>query len=92
MDIDNREALVVTCEIKRRAVETLDRDGVLGVMRERLAEDHGVRLREAVLLREGATPRTTSGKVQRSECRRLFEAGALATISGESDDRPSNGD
>jgi acyl-CoA synthetase (AMP-forming)/AMP-acid ligase II len=80
VDVGDREALIMTCEIRRRAVAGLDRAAVQGAMRERLSADHGVRLSEAVFLQEGSTPRTTSGKVRRSECRRLYEGGALRTV------------
>jgi len=82
VDIEEREALVMTCEIKRSATADLDREALMGAMRERIFVDHGVKLSEVVLLREGSTPKTTSGKMRRSECRYLFENGGLLRLEG----------
>ncbi|PVC80838.1 fatty acyl-AMP ligase [Streptomyces sp. CS014] len=54
------------------------RDVVLAVRRE-VAEEHQVGLSDVVLLNPGRLPRTTSGKVQRGETRRLYLSGELDT-------------
>jgi long chain fatty acid CoA FadD26 len=42
------------------------------------AQEHRMRLFDLVLLRAGMLPRTTSGKVRRAECRKLYLSGDLA--------------
>ncbi|MCX5395501.1 fatty acyl-AMP ligase [Streptomyces sp. NBC_00102] len=61
------------------------REVVLAVRRE-VAEEHQVGLGDVVLLTPGRLPRTTSGKVQRRETRRLYLSGGLDAWlwSGES--------
>ena len=45
-----------------------------------VALQHGVRLFDLVLLRPGGIPKTTSGKVRRELCRRLYAQGVLANL------------
>lgn len=47
-------------------------------IREAVARDHGVRLTHVVLVEPGRVPRTSSGKISRSSCARLYAAGALS--------------
>jgi acyl-CoA synthetase (AMP-forming)/AMP-acid ligase II len=54
----------------RRAVRALDQ--VAMRVRQTLAEEHGVQARIVVLLRPGAMPKTSSGKVQRFACKAAF--------------------
>jgi amino acid adenylation domain-containing protein len=48
-------------------------------LRLAIAEAHEVELLDVVLLRGGVLPRTSSGKLQRREARRMYLAGELAT-------------
>lgn len=70
--------LVVVFELKR---EWLRRDPqwneVIGSMRARVSSAYGLPLSEVVLIKPGTLPRTSSGKVRRSQCRQDYLAGAL---------------
>jgi acyl-CoA synthetase (AMP-forming)/AMP-acid ligase II len=46
-------------------------------IRGSLAAEHGVRVDEIALLKVGSLSFTTSGKLQRSECRSRYLSGAL---------------
>jgi FkbH-like protein len=52
--------------------ETVDTEAIFAAMRAAIAEDHGVMLHAAILVRRGAIQRTTSGKIQRAQCRNLY--------------------
>jgi amino acid adenylation domain-containing protein len=52
-------------------------------IREAVAADHGVRLREVVLVRPGGVPRTSSGKIRRRECKDRWLAGLLPRAGGK---------
>jgi acyl-CoA synthetase (AMP-forming)/AMP-acid ligase II len=72
--------LVLVHELTRQAVRTTpesQRD-----IGDRIRTDvnvrHGIVLDEVVLIKPGELPRTTSGKVRRSTCRALYEAGTFA--------------
>jgi len=47
----------------------------------RIAEEHGLALREIVLIRPSTLPRTANGKVQRARCREAYLAGTLAVLA-----------
>jgi fatty-acyl-CoA synthase len=59
----------------RRAAESA-RD-LAALIRSSVLRELGTRLAPVLMVRVGAIPRTTSGKVQRARCRSQYEAGAL---------------
>ncbi|MFN3431447.1 MAG: fatty acyl-AMP ligase [Candidatus Sericytochromatia bacterium] len=78
VDHGDRESLVVVAEVKASALETLDVEAVgRDVMRRVLAE-HEIPVDEVVLLHQGQIPKTTSGKVQRAECRQAWLDGTFS--------------
>jgi len=70
-----RAALVV--EIERTARRT-DAQEIVDAVRRAIADEHQVLAGTVALVRPGAIPRTTSGKVQRRLCRARLLAGELA--------------
>ncbi|MEU3914324.1 fatty acyl-AMP ligase [Streptomyces sp. NPDC029721] len=77
-----REALVVTHEVHGRPAEerlSLLADGI----RRTVEQEFGVALGGLTLVRRGGVRRTTSGKIQRVEMRRLFLDGALDAMYAE---------
>jgi acyl-CoA synthetase (AMP-forming)/AMP-acid ligase II len=73
---DGTAAVVVAVELPRRADEVLRRD-IAASVRERVAGVHGVAVSDVVTVTRWHLPRTTSGKIRRSECRRRYTAGTL---------------
>jgi amino acid adenylation domain-containing protein len=72
------ERLVIILEVERRR-----RDGfeeVAEAIRRAVAEEHEVQVWEVVLIRAGSLPKTSSGKVQRGLCRRLYLAEELPVV------------
>ncbi len=67
---EGEEALVLVAEVERRA--DLEPAEVFQAMRRVLSEELEVRLDDAVLIRAGTLPRTTSGKVRRRGCRDAY--------------------
>jgi len=84
VEVEGEERLVVAQELRPRArpealaPETIDR--LAAAVRRAVAEEHEAQVHEVVLLAPGTLPKTSSGKVQRRECRRLYLAGALAAV------------
>lgn len=66
------EMLVVVQEIERTARHGIDAAEIKGLIREGVADQHELFARHIVLIKPGALPKTTSGKIQRSLARRLF--------------------
>lgn len=61
-------------------------------VRAAVAAECGVHVQTVVLLLGGRLPRTTSGKLQRAECARLFATGSLGTAITDVDTAPPVGD
>jgi len=55
----------------------VDRTEVERAVRKAVSDGHQVSIADLVLLKPGAIPRTTSGKVQRKASRRVFLEGGL---------------
>ncbi|GGS81893.1 non-ribosomal peptide synthetase [Streptomyces cinerochromogenes] len=55
--------------------------GITAAVRQSVADGHGVSVDEVVLVRLGAIPRTSSGKIRRAECRTRWLAGHLPPIA-----------
>jgi amino acid adenylation domain-containing protein len=76
LDGDGEERVAIACEVDR--IQATDVEIAIESIRRAIAEEHEVQVAVVILLRKGGCPKTTSGKVQRSLCRRLFLDGALA--------------
>ncbi|HLH98948.1 MAG TPA: fatty acyl-AMP ligase [Xanthobacteraceae bacterium] len=82
IEVDDEEQVVAVYEVLNDAAGIADAHAMTERALDAVALDHGVRLFDLVLIRAGTLPRTTSGKVQREQCRKLYVAGTLATIAG----------
>ena len=80
---DGEERLVILKEIDRQSRQ-LDVAELKREIRRALAERHQLQAYDIVLLRNGSLPKTTSGKIQRHECRQRYLAGQLTPWSGKS--------
>ena len=70
-----RETLVVVAEIKAD-----DRKAVRRLVADRVKQVVGVPARDIVLVSPGTLPKTSSGKLQRSLCRRRYEDGDFTVL------------
>ena len=77
VDIDGEERLIVAQEIEREA-RGADLPDLTGRIRQAVAEGHEVQVYDVVILRAGALPRTSSGKIRRQACRRAYTDGTLS--------------
>jgi 1-acyl-sn-glycerol-3-phosphate acyltransferase len=74
------EQIVVVAETRER--DPLAREMLTGMVTEAITARVGVPPDRVVLAPPGAVPKTSSGKIQRSECRRLWQAGELERARG----------
>jgi acyl-CoA synthetase (AMP-forming)/AMP-acid ligase II len=74
------EKLVVAQEVERTQRHQVALDDIEGSIREAVVTEHECAPDQIVLLRPGAIPKTTSGKIQRSLTRQLWLAGALDVL------------
>jgi acyl-CoA synthetase (AMP-forming)/AMP-acid ligase II len=79
-DESGEETLVIVQEVERTARHTIDAEEIKGRIREAIADSHELSARHIVLIRPGALPKTTSGKIQRKQARKLWLDGGLEEI------------
>jgi acyl-CoA synthetase (AMP-forming)/AMP-acid ligase II len=85
VDARGEEKLVVVQEVERTQRNKIAIDEVEGRIREAVGNEHDVAVYRIALIRPGSLPKTTSGKVQRSLARQLWQDGALELISPAAD-------
>jgi acyl-CoA synthetase (AMP-forming)/AMP-acid ligase II len=81
IDVEGKEQLVITQEVKRSYLRTLDSKEVFLNIRQVVAESHGLQTHHILLLKTGSIPKTSSGKIQRYACRARFLDSSLAPIA-----------
>ena len=79
VDSGSEERLVLILEMPRPRPEKPD--VLAGDIRQAVAGTHELQVSTIVLVRPGAIPRTSSGKVQRLECRAQYVSGALESLT-----------
>nr|WP_254886080.1 non-ribosomal peptide synthetase [Streptomyces sp. NA02950] len=87
LERDGEEQLAVVVEVTGAALEETTADLFARRVRDAVWSDCQLPVSELVIVRRGALSRTTSGKIQRRECRRRLENGefsrlTLAVLSG----------
>ena len=87
VDGPDGEALVIVQELERR--HGVQDFGLLcNSIREAVSAEHGIVPSVIVLVRAGAVPVTSSGKVQRAACKQLYLSGLLVAVHQESRESP----
>lgn len=81
VDAEDQERLVVVLEVAAGTSEEAHEE-ILAVVGRTVTESHGVTPDALVLGRPGTVPKTSSGKVRRSETKRQFQLGELSAIAG----------
>lgn len=80
VDTADGEQLIVACEIERDYLRELDPAELGRIARHAVAAAHDLQLATLVLLKTGTVPRTSSGKIQRRQCRASYLAGDLDSV------------
>ncbi|MEU6098280.1 fatty acyl-AMP ligase [Streptomyces sp. NPDC047079] len=78
VDDGTRERLVVVVEADGRVLKSPGAQALRARVRDAVYEDHRLNADEVLVVRRGALPKTSSGKVQRRACRARYEDGELA--------------
>ncbi len=77
---EGEEHLVVAQEIERTQLKKVNVEEIMGIIRERVSENHDLQVHGIALLKPGGIPKTSSGKIQRGECRNLFLSQEWPTV------------
>ena len=78
---DDGEKVVVACEIARTQARKADLNEVMNLIRAAVGEELELQVSSVVLLKQGALPRTTSGKLRRSACAQAYLDGILKSLT-----------
>jgi acyl-CoA synthetase (AMP-forming)/AMP-acid ligase II len=73
----DHDEVVIVQELRAAAGRSAD---VFTAIRRAVLSEHHVLVNRVVLVEAGAIPKTSSGKLQRSECRRMYLAGRLPVV------------
>ncbi|ETT49792.1 amino acid adenylation domain-containing protein [Paenibacillus sp. FSL R7-269] len=76
----NQECLYIAQEIKRTETNRIDALGICDSIRKSVAEIHGLQVQGILLLRFGGIHKTSSGKVQRKQCKEAYLQGELDVL------------
>lgn len=78
--VEGQERLVVVQEVKRTYLRNLDGDAIIDQVRRAIAEQHDLQLYALQLIKTGSIPKTSSGKIQRLQCRSGYLDHQLASV------------
>eukprot|EP01134_Creolimax_fragrantissima_P000124 CFRG0124T1 len=82
--------VVVVCEIRDERVHDCVLERLARDIRVRVVSDVGVPIHEVVLVKARSVPKTTSGKVQRKECAKLWGCGQLVRLQPQAQTDDTN--
>ena len=82
---DGEEQLVVVQEVER-GLSAADRTAQIDTIRQAIAREHELHAFDVLLLKPGAIPKTSSGKIQRAACRTAYLEGTLAALTPATQD------
>jgi acyl-CoA synthetase (AMP-forming)/AMP-acid ligase II/acyl carrier protein len=78
--VEGQERLVVVQEVERTALRHLPSDDIVSQVRRAIAEQHDLQLYALQLIKTGSIPKTSSGKIQRLQCRSGYLDQQLAVV------------
>ena len=78
---EDGEKVGIACEIARTQIKKVDFNEVMKLIRATVAEELELQVSSVVLLKQGALPRTTSGKLRRSACAQAYLDGTLNPLT-----------
>jgi len=79
VDVQGEERLVIVQELERHA--SSDVNALVQRVRQAVTEEHEVQPHAIALVRTGSVPKTSSGKLQRRACRKMFLSGSLEIVA-----------
>lgn len=77
------ECLIVLAELQRNRLRQGDYRVEFAAIRGRLVEECGIEAENIVLLKPGALPKTSSGKIRRSACRDAYRQGLFDAVASD---------
>ncbi len=79
--VEGEERLAIVQEVSRTALRRLDAQATLSAIRQAVVEEHEVEVHDLLLVAPLEVPKTSSGKVQRSEARSRYLADSFKVLA-----------
>ena len=85
VEVNGEERLVVAAEVERHFSTSKSQkvDEAISIIRQAVSEQHDIPVYAVLLLRVGTIPKTSSGKIQRRTCKKMFLESSGLNIIGE---------
>lgn len=80
ISVEGEEKLIIVQEVERFYLRKLDVEQAIENICQAMMAEHELQVFDALLIKPGSLPKTSSGKVQRYLCRQYYEAGTLAVL------------
>ncbi|WP_144052388.1 non-ribosomal peptide synthetase [Anabaena sp. PCC 7108] len=80
VDVAGEERLVIVQEVERHYLRKLPVETVVQAIRQAVAAQHELQVYAITLLKTASIPKTSSGKIQRSNCRKKFLEASLSVV------------
>lgn len=78
---EGEEQLVVVQEVERAHQQTLNSEEIIAEIRQAISEAHELQVHAVALVKSGNVHKTSSGKIQRRQCKANFLAGQLEVLA-----------
>ncbi len=78
---ENEEKLIIVQEVKNKDSAQLETDEIIAEIRSAIARHHDIHVHDVVLIHQGTLSKTSSGKVQRRQCRMMYMENQLDTVA-----------
>ncbi|WP_404785483.1 AMP-binding protein [Altericista sp. CCNU0014] len=85
IEANGAERLAIVQEVERGFLRQLPVAEICAAIRRSVSEQHQLQISAIALLKPGSIPKTSSGKIQRAECRAQFLAGGLDPLASWSE-------
>jgi thioester reductase-like protein len=80
VEVEGEEKLAIVQEVKRSYLRNLNTEEIVTGIRQAVVQQHELEVYAVLLLKTGSIPKTSSGKIQRCNCRAGFLDGSLARV------------
>ena len=78
---NGEEQLVVVLEVRRTHLRGMDPDALARALQQAVVLQHELQVKSIVFIKPGQLPKTSSGKVQRQTCRKMYLDGAIEALA-----------
>ncbi len=80
VEVGSREKLVIVAEVERTCIRDFDKEAVAETIRKHIADELELEVYAIAFIRTASIPKTSSGKIQRKQCKHEFINNSLDLV------------